>query len=168
MRFTVKIGVALACAMTASWSVAGPSDDAFNAGNAVACSALDGYRGGFVTDTGMTVTLGLERLVSVNGNLVDQSMVNLGDLGKLTSGQAQLTPDQLGQIRLIQNGGGSTFAGNMGAGALGATVIQNTLNNQIIQNQTVINASVEARGMLQSMNFQSTLSNALNSAATGR
>lgn len=168
MRFTVKIVSALAGALIASHGVAGPSDAAFNAGNAVACSTLDAYRGGFITDTGMTVTLGLERLVSVNGNLIDQSTVNLGDLGKLTSGQAQLTPDQLGQIRLIQNGGGSTFAGNMGSGALGATVIQNTLNDQLIRSQTVINASVDARGMLQTMNFQSTLSNALNSAAAGR
>jgi hypothetical protein len=47
-------------------------------------------------------------------------------------------------------------------------VIQNSLNNQVINNATIINASVEARGMLQSLNFQNTLSNALNTAATGR
>ena len=56
----------------------------------------------------------------------------------------------------------------MGDTTLGGTVIQNSLNNQLINNQTIINASVNARGLLQAMNFQSSLANALNTAATGR
>jgi hypothetical protein len=56
----------------------------------------------------------------------------------------------------------------MGNNVLGGTVIQNSLNDQLISNQTIINASVNARGLLQTMNFQSSLANALNTAATGR
>jgi hypothetical protein len=56
----------------------------------------------------------------------------------------------------------------LGRDVLGGTFIQNSLNDQLISNQTIINASVNARGMLQTMNFQSTLANALNTAVTGR
>ena len=74
----------------------------------------------------------------------------------------------MGQLRLIQNGSGSDFNVQVGANALGGTVIQNSLNDQLIRNQTIINASVNARGLLQALNFQSTLANALHTAATGR
>lgn len=168
MRPNVPIGLALACAALALQSFAIAQDDPFSAANAVDASSLDDYRGGFTTDTGLSVTLGLERLVTINGNLVDQTQINLGDLGKLTSGQATLSPDAVGQLRLIQNGVGNNLAVNLGQNTLGGTVIQNTLNDQLINNQTIINASVNARGMLQSMNFGSTLANALNSAAIGR
>lgn len=137
----------------------------FVAGNAIAAERLDGYRGGFTTETGLAVTLGLERIVTINGQLAEQSTINFGDLGSLASGRSTLTSDAAGQLRLIQNGVGSNFAVDMGKNALGGTVIQNTLNNQLINSQTVINANVNARGMLQAMNFQSSLANALYSAA---
>jgi hypothetical protein len=168
MRLNVPIGLVLACAALVLQSSACAQDDLFSAANAVDASSLDAYRGGFMTDTGLSVTLGLERIVSINGTTVDQTHINFGDLGKLTSGQATLSPDAIGQLRLIQNGVGNNLAVNLGQNALGGTVIQNTLNDQLISNQTIINASVNARGMLQTMNFGSTLANALNTAAIGR
>jgi hypothetical protein len=168
MRLHVPIGLFLACAALVLQSNAGAQEDPFSAANAVDPSSLDSLRGGFTTDTGLSVTLGLERLVTINGNLVDQSQINFGDLGKLTSGQATLSPDAVGQLRLIQNGVGNNLSVNLGQNVLGGTVIQNTLNDQLINNQTIINASVNARGMLQTMNFGSTLANALNTAAIGR
>jgi hypothetical protein len=168
MRLNVPIGLILACAALVLQSSAYAQDDLFSAANAVDASSLDAYRGGFMTDTGLSVTLGLERIVSINGTTVDQTHINFGDLGKLTSGQATLSPEAIGQLRLIQNGVGNNLAVNLGQNALGGTVIQNTLNDQLISNQTIINASVNARGMLQSMNFGSTLANALNTAAAGR
>jgi hypothetical protein len=167
MRLSIQFGCALACAIIAGQGVAGPQDDAFGATNAVAPESLDAYRGGFVTDTGLAVTLGLERIVTINGNVADRSQLNLGDLGSLTAGRTTLPPDAANQLRIIQNGGGSV-AVDFGPSALGGTVIQNTLNNQVINNATIINASVNARGMLQSLNFQNTLSNAISTAATGR
>lgn len=166
MRLNGLIGLLLAGAALAAQ--AGAQDDPFNAANAVEVATLDSYRGGFTTENGLTVTLGLERIVTINGNVVEQTKVNFGDLGRLASGQATLSPDALGQLRLIQNGGGSDFAVQMGTNALGGTVIQNTLNDQLIRNQTIINASVSTGGMLQALNFGTTLANALNTAATSR
>ena len=167
MRIPVQIGLVLASAAIATQGYAGGQDNPFSSDNAVASNTLDDYRGGFVTDNGLAVTLGIERIVTINGNLAEHSELNLGDLGRLTSGQSTLSADTAAQVRLIQNGGG-TFNVQMGDTALGGTVIQNSLNNQLINNQTIINASVNARGLLQAMNFQSSLSNALNTAATGR
>jgi len=167
MRLPVQIGLVLASAAIATQGHAGGPDNPFSSANAVAPDLLAGYRGGFVTDNGLAVTLGIERIVTINGNLAERSELNLGDLGRLTSGQSTLPTDTAAQVRLIQNGGG-TFNVQMGDTTLGGTVIQNSLNNQLINNQTIINASVNARGLLQAMNFQSSLANALNTAATGR
>ena len=167
MRIPVQIGLVLASAAIATQGHAGGPDNPFSSDNAVASNLLDRYRGGFVTDNGLAVTLGIERIVTINGNLAERSELNLGDLGRLTSGQSTLSADTAAQVRLIQNGGG-TFNVQMGDTTLGGTVIQNSLNNQLINNQTIINASVNARGLLQAMNFQSSLANALNTAATGR
>lgn len=168
MRLTVRIGLLLASAALATRALAGAQNDPFSAANAVEPATLDGLRGGFTTDNGLTVTLGLERIVTINGNVAEHSQLDFGDLGRLTSGQATLSPDAMGQLRLIQNGAGSDFSVQMGPNTLGGTVIQNSLNDQLIRNQTIINASVNARGLLQALNFQSTLANALTAAATGR
>ena len=167
MRLPVQIGLVLASAAIATQGYAGSADNPFSSDNAVASEKLDDYRGGFITDNGLAVTLGIERIVTINGNVAEHSDLELGDLGRLTSGQSTLTADTAAQVRLIQNGGGQ-FAVQMGNNALGGTIIQNSLNDQLIRNQTIINASVNARGLLQTMNFQSSLANALNTAATGR
>lgn len=168
MRLNVRIGLLLASAAIATPCLGRAQDDPFSAANAVEPSTLDGLRGGFTTDNGLTVTLGLERIVTINGNVAEHSQLDFGDLGRLTRGQASLSPDAMGQIRLIQNGAGSEYAVQMGPNALGGTVIQNSLNDQLIRNQTIINASVNARGLLQALNFQSTLANALQTAAASR
>jgi hypothetical protein len=167
MRHLLHLVLALSGAAFASQVLAGPPEAAFLTPNAVAPETLDQYRGGFVTDTGLAVSLGLERIVTINGNIVDSSRVNFGDLGSLAAGRSTLSADAANQVRLIQNGS-TNGSFDLGPSTLGGTVIQNSLNNQLINNATIINASVEGRGLLQSLNFQNTLSNALNSAATGR
>jgi hypothetical protein len=162
MRIPVQIGLVLASAAIATQGYAGGPDNPFSSDNAVASDSLDDYRGGFITDNGLAVSLGIERIVTINGNVAERSQLEFGDLGQLTSGRTSLASDTANQVRLIQNGGG-TFNVQMGD-----TAIQNSLNNQLINNQTIINASVNARGLLQAMNFQSSLANALNTAATGR
>lgn len=163
MRLPFQIGCVLALSALACQTLAGPQDDAFASANAVAETELGELRGGFVTDTGLAVSLGLERIVTINGNVADRSRIDFGDLGSLAAGRTALSSDAANQLRIIQNGGG-TVGVDFGPSALGGTVIQNSLNNQLINNATIINASVEGRGMLQSMNFQNTLSNALNGA----
>jgi hypothetical protein len=162
-----RICLVLAGAAIACQSLAGPAESPFSSDKAVAPAALDGYRGGFTTDTGLAVTLGIERIVTINGDVASRSQLDFGNLGQLTSGQAALSADATRQLGLIQHGAADLNV-QLGPGVLGGTFIQNSLNNQLINNATIINASVEARGMLQNMNFQSTLSNALNTAVTGR
>jgi hypothetical protein len=167
MRLSVKICLLLATAVAAAQGMAGGPDDSFDALEAVDPAVLDEFRGGFETVTGLAVSLGIERIVTINGNVAERSQLELGDLGSLTSGATRLSADAAGRLNLIQNGHGS-YNVQLGPSMLGGTVIQNSLNDQLINNQTIINASVNARGLLQSMNFQSTLNNALNTAVTGR
>jgi len=141
--------IALAGVATTATGQPVPADP-FAHTQAVDAALLDGYRGGFDTEAGLHVSLGIERIVTINGEVAEHSQLALGDLG-----------------RLIQNGGGRVDT-RMGDGVLAATVIQNSLNGQLIRNETIINASVDARGMLQALNFQASLSSALNTAATGR
>jgi hypothetical protein len=171
MRLTVKICLFLASAAVAGHGLAdapGPGvDPAFDPAQAVEPAALDELRGGFDMGNGLAVSLGIERIVTINGNVLERSQLELGDLGKLANGTANLSAEAAGQVRTIQNGVGGMNV-QLGNSVLGGTFIQNSLNDQLIRNQTIINASVNARGMLQSMNFQSTLANALNTAVTGR
>jgi hypothetical protein len=167
MRLTVKICFLLASAAIAGQGLADAPDAMFDAAQAVDPAALDELRGGFEGPNGLAVSLGIERIVTINGNVAERSQLELGDLGSLTSGASKMSADTAGQVRLIQNGVGTANL-QLGNTVLGGTLIQNSLNNQLINNQTIINASVNARGMLQSMNFQSTLNNALNTAITGR
>jgi len=172
MRTILQIGLAGAALAFAMNGMAAPADAApkaagFIDANAVAPASLDDYRGGFTDPSGLAVSLGIDRIVTVNGNVAATSSMNFGDLGSLAAGKTTLSPEAANQLNLIQNGNG-VFNVQLGSGAMGGTVIQNSLNNQIINNATIINASVDTRGMLQAMNFQSTLSNALNTAATGR
>src|SRR5205085_7014084 len=59
-------------------------------GTAVALdeSRLDRMRGGFVTDTGLQISFGIERAVYINGSLVTTTSLNVSDLGKVAGGQA--------------------------------------------------------------------------------
>ena len=90
------------------------------------------------------MSLGIERIVTVDGQVVARSALQLGDLGRLVAGQA--VP-----------GGGNL-----------ATVVQNGLNDRAIGTATIIHASVAAQGLLQTLHFQSTLANAINAAAAGK
>jgi len=144
-----------------------PAAAGFSEDQAVDPASLDQFRGGFTDPSGLAVSLGIERILTVNGNVADRSQLNFGDLGGLASGKTTLSAEAASQMRLIQHGNGGVNV-SFGPQVLGGTVIQNSLNNQLINNATIINASVDAKGMLQTMNFQSTLSNALNSAATVR
>ena len=145
----------------------GAQPNPFQTANAVDSATLDAARGGFITPGGLVVTLGLERLVSINGNVVERTEMQLGDIGKLASGEASLSSEALGQLRLIQNGESSLVTPNT-PNLLGGTLIQNTLNDQLIKNQTSINATVNTAGMLRALNFGTSLNNALSTAVAPR
>ena len=137
MRFPLILTLALAAA---SVRAAPP----FMPSAAVAPDVLDGARGGFTTGSGLVVSLGIERIVTVDGQVAARSQLRLGDLGR-PDGGAQVT----GQLAQLTNG----------------TLIQNSLNDRAIATTTIIHVSVDTRGLMQAMHFQTTLANALDAAA---
>jgi hypothetical protein len=142
---------------------AAPPHNPFADAAAVGPAELDGARGGFTTASGIAVSLGIERIVTVDGQVVARSELRLGDLGRLVGGATHLPAQAAGQLAQVGDGGG--LAIRVGADALGGTVVQNGLNDRAIGTATIIHASVAAQGLLQAMHFQTTLANAINAAA---
>lgn len=126
---------------------------------AVAETALDVVRGGFVTDT-LNISFGIERAVYINGALVTTTSFNLSDLGRMSGGRGSVALDSA-TVALIQNGTGNAVSAGSISSASIATVVQNTLDGQKIQNLTVINASVNSLGVLRGLNLQSSMRGAV-------
>jgi len=135
---------------------------------AVSNLTLDQWRGGFDAGSGLMVSFGITRAVSVNGQLVTSTSFQIGDIGKLSSGQAQALGQQISlQAQVVQNGPGNTIA----VGAAGAPLglyIQNTLNQQTIQSETVIQAASSGLSMVKSLNLQATVNESINNAIRNR
>ncbi len=127
----------------------------------VAADRLDRMRGGFTTPAGLQVALGIERIVSINGEAVSHvTLLALGAAGSgLSAGDS---------ARLIQQGGNNVFAGALDQAQAGATFVQNSLNNQTIRTDTLISANVNSAGLLRELNFSQALSHAAITAAGSR
>ena len=131
----------------------------------VAQSVLDQSRGGFTFDSGLKLTLGIERVVSINGDVVSRTSLQLTDISRLSADQARQTSDALSAVKLVQNGRDNIYLGAMSAQTLGGTVIQNSLNDQLIRTHTVIHSSVNSMALLTTLNFQGSLGDAIARAA---
>ncbi len=135
---------------------------------AVDGATLEQARGGFTTPGGLAVSLGIERLVSINGELVSRTSFQIADVGKLDAEQARQTSAALSAVKLIQNGGANMVTTGFSGDTLAGTVIQNTLNDQHIESRTVINASVNSIGLLKTLNFHGNVSDAIARAVVPR
>lgn len=129
---------------------------------------LDQMRGGFSLPGGLQVSLGIERLVSINGEVVARTSIDIANLNHLSAEQRLQTSEALSSVKLIQNGSDNIYRPGDTSGTVGGVVIQNTLNDQLIQSQTVISSTVNSASLLKTLNFQSTLSDALTRAVGGR
>ncbi|MYM67784.1 hypothetical protein GTP45_13195 [Pseudoduganella sp. FT55W] len=98
-------------------------------------------RGGFDFGNGMLVSLGVERLVSINGTVVANTHFSIPDMTQLSAADALQASD-----------------------AMAAVLVQNSLNDQAIRTQTTITTTVANLAMLKAINFESSLRDALNSA----
>ncbi len=134
----------------------------------VSASALDTARGGFRTPSGLDISLGIERVVSINGALVSRTSIALPDVARLSVEQGGQTGATLSAIKLIQNGGDNMVHAALAQQGPGGTVIQNTLDGQHLQSQTVIHASANSIGLLTTLNFQGSLGDAIARAAGSR
>ena len=128
---------------------------------AVDAARLDTLRGGFTTASGLDVSLGIERLVSINGELVSRTSFHIADLGRIDADQARQTSAALSEVKLIQNGRDNMMLTGFSDTTLAGTVIQNSLNDQHIASRTVINASVNSIGFLKTINFHGNVSDAI-------
>ena len=132
----------------------------------VSAQRLDDLRGGFDTGTGLLVSFGIERAVSVNDNPIISTSFNIPNVANLTPEQAKLATAALSTVNLVQIGPGNSYQpGNLGPLNLGLT-IQNTLSDQNIRTQTVINTSVNSLAMLKLANLQGVLNDALVNAVS--
>lgn len=125
-------------------------------GAPVEADTLDGARGGFEVAGGLNLALGIERVVSVNGEVLSRTNISIPDLGAMTSDQARLAQDALGSAKLIQLGGNNFVASDIALNN-GATLLQNTLDGQDIRAATTISSTVNSMSLLKDMNFQSTI-----------
>ncbi len=123
--------------------------------------ALELARGGFDLGNGLLVSLGVERLVSINGNLVASSNFSIADVTKLSGAEALRAGAALAALTLVQNGPGNVFLPG-GMDQAGALVIQNSANDQLIRSQTTISTTVNSLSLLKTLQFEGALRDALS------
>jgi hypothetical protein len=131
----------------------------------VDAATLAETRGGFVGESGLRVSLGIERLVTLNGDIVSRVQLDIPDVGNLTAQGARDAEAALGAVNLVRNGPDNMTRAAASSLAPGATLIQNSLNGQNIDSRTVINSSVNTLGLLTSLNFQGSLGDAIARSA---
>ena len=126
---------------------------------------LDRMRGGFDMGSGLMVSFGISRALSINGQLIISTSFQLGDFTRLTPAQASAIGQQMAtQMQVVQNGSGNTLASPGPAAMPTATLIQNTLNNQTIRNLTIIEATSNAMGLVKGLNLRATIDEAIANA----
>ena len=91
---------------------------------------LAAQRGGLVRRGGFELTLGLERITAINGEVVAHTVL-------LDSAGTRVGLEALGGLHVMTGLDGMRIEQLSGAGW--ATVIQNTLNEQMIANHTIMN-----------------------------
>lgn len=125
---------------------------------AVSDASLTEIRGGFLTNTGVKISFGIERAVYVNGELVTSTRFGVSQISPSAPG---ITTDVGGAMILIQNGVGNPFLPGPSASTPAGTVVQNTLDHQSIRTVTVIDASLNSLERLRSINLESNLRNSI-------
>lgn len=117
--------------------------------------SLDEIRGGFeLQGSGLKFSIGIERAVFINGNLVASTVLVPKDLQQATGGGSVASAQPVGatgSLGIIQTGTGNNVSTQQISPNLAGTVIQNTLNDQKIQSVTTINASVNSLQTLRTM-----------------
>ena len=154
---TSRFGLAaLVATLVWSWH-ATAQENSFRNLRAIGAEDLDQMRGGFFPDSGLKISLGIERSVMINGELVTTTTLSIPDL-QLFSGTGLGSATLLGPaFSLVQNGPNNIFTLSPDMGSLG-TVVQNTLNNQAIAGITTINATVNNIDLVRSSDLTSSIS----------
>lgn len=132
---------------------------------AVDTTVLADMRGGFALETGLKISFGIERSVSINGTLLAATNFNIQNARAISHAPSTTHRVNQGTVQLIQNGLGNNFQPGQLSQAATATFIQNSLNGQTIQSQTVINVTTNSMDMMKNMNLHATLRDAITGSA---
>lgn len=128
---------------------------------AVNTASLDEIRGGFeMKGSGLQFSIGIERAVFINGNLIATNVLNLKDLQSVAGGAsvaAGAVPTVSSTGALIVQNGAENYVASQVRQNPAATVIQNTLNDQRIQSVTTINANVNSMQMARAISLQNAI-----------
>jgi hypothetical protein len=156
LQRTFVFGVVLSLASQAAFAA-----DGMERWQAVSNQRLDQMRGGFDLGSGIVASLGIDRAVYINGNLVSSTSINIPDIGHIDSAQATALAAVMNSANIVQNGPGNSVDPSTLSQARGATIIQNTLNNQQIQALTTLNVSTNSLNLFRAMGLQESLQSAL-------
>jgi hypothetical protein len=122
--------------------------------------SLDQVRGGFEMEgSGLKFSIGIERAVFINGNLVATNVLNLKGLQSTAGGAsaASALPAASSGALVVQNGATGNYVASQVSQNPAATVVQNSLSNQTIQTVTTINASVNSMQAMRAMSVQNAI-----------
>jgi len=128
----------------------GRAAEPFDPRSAVSLGVLDSLRGGFVSDHGLKIAVGIDRAVLVNDTLIETGAIRIPDLAALAARAPGAVETRGSPVNLIQNGPGN-FADHallqqIGPGMM--TIVQNSLDGQTIQGRTVLTIDISgARSM---------------------
>ena len=122
-------------------------------------TVLAGMRGGFALDSGLLVSFGIVRTVLADGQLVARTALQIPDVRQMTGAQAQQLAGQAAGLVVVQSGAGNSFQPLQGA--LPGIVVQNTQGNRQLQSITEITATTNTLRMLQGLNLNQALRDAL-------
>lgn len=123
---------------------------------AVSAEVLEEARGGFTTPGGLEVSLGIQRVVTINGDIVARTSLQIADIRAMTGAEALNAQEALAATTLVQNGVGNVFTGD----GISGTFIQNSLSDQTIRSQTVISSTVNSTALLKDINFNQSVRDA--------
>ena len=128
--------------------------------------SLDQVRGGFEMEgSGLKFSIGIERAVFINGDLVATNVLNLKGLQSTTGGASVASappvpvPAASSGALVVQNGaaGSNNVAAQVSQNPAATMVVQNSLNNQTIQTVTTINASVNSMQAVRALSVQNAI-----------
>lgn len=160
---------------------------------AVPEASLDHMRGGFSSPVALQVSLGLARLVAVNGEVLARSELAFDGIDGLRTRSTPAQARLQGSSMVVQIGSanaasspfttigthgafdtGMARTGELHAAAAGSPgsasgfILQNSLSGQQINSLTTIHASVNSGALLDAINFHGQLSDALARAAAAQ
>lgn len=122
---------------------------------AVTSSELDAMRGGFVTDGGLQLSLGITSAVLVGGVLETISSLNIPNLPNLSSivnsALKNITTPALSSVSST-----SALASGSNIPSLqndSNYVIQNSTPQQLIQHETIVNLTTNSASIFRQLNF---------------